>query len=110
VKAKELSQQRRSRVTLIDLLEEGIDLLSHSSLEEWVRWAKEERTSARGGEPSVPIRINAKRAEHIGLLAATIQERAAVPVPIVHLIEEAGRRILAQARQEQDTMPRVVYR
>src|SRR5260370_24320965 len=94
ITAKELSKLRPKRVTIMGLLEEGIDGLVCVPLEEWVRWAKEEREPT--GEESIPIRVDAERAGKIGLLAATIQQQSNVPVMIVDLIEEAGRRLLSE--------------
>lgn len=99
VLAKELSTQQFNRVTIVGLLEEGIDNLLRLPLEEWVRWAKEKRQPMSVGEESIPIRIDAERADKIGLLAATIQQQSHVPTMIVDLTEEAGRRIISQVQQ-----------
>ncbi|MGH2510956.1 MAG: ParA family protein, partial [Ktedonobacteraceae bacterium] len=99
VLAKELSTQQFNRVTIVGLLEEGIDSLLRLPLEEWVRWAKEERKPISVGEESIPIRIDAERANKIGLLAATIQQQSHVPMMIVDLTEEAGRRVISQIKK-----------
>lgn len=95
----DLSTQRQNRLTIVGLLEEGIEDLLNIPLEELIQWAKEGRESINGGE-SIPIRIDADLANKIGFLAATIQEQSNVPMMIVDLTEEAGRRIIRRVVHE----------
>jgi chromosome partitioning protein len=94
VLARRLSIQQSQRVTIVGLLEEGIDELFRTPLNDLVRWAKEKPNLVSFSVESIPIRVDAVRAEKIGLLAATIQEKSHVPVMIVDLTEEVGRRVI----------------
>src|SRR5258708_18547432 len=99
--ARKLSAQRLNRVTIVGLLEEGIDDLFRLPLEELVQWAKEGRRSSSVSEESIPIRIDSERADKIGLLAATIQEQSNVQLIIVDLTEEPEPRIISHFKQEE---------
>lgn len=101
VLARMLSTQQLRRVTIVGLLEEGIDNLFQTPLEDLVRWAKEKQNLVSPGEESISTRIDAARAEKIGLLAATIQEQSHASIMIVDLTEEVGRRVISRFKQEE---------
>lgn len=96
VLARRLSTQQSQRVTIVGLVEEGIDELFRTPLNDLIRWAKEKPNLVSLSVENIPIRIDAARAEKIGLLAATVQEKSHAPVMIVDLTEEVGRRVISR--------------
>lgn len=105
VLARELSTRQKRRVTIAGLLEEGIDELAQTPLDDLMRWAKEKRSLVGLGEESTPIGIDAARAEMIGILAATIQERSQVSMTILDLMEEVGRRSINRFKETSSSIP-----
>jgi len=101
VLAAELSQQRRVRITILSLLEEGIRAVCTQPLEAWVAWAAQDSNTVRIGEASISFRIHAELVRDLGVLAAHVTAQSKVPITKTHLIEEAGRRIIAQIEAEQ---------
>ncbi len=111
--AAQLSRERKVRVTIRSLLEEGARGLFAVPLTEWVQWASEsvgslnaERTNDLLASES--FRIDADLVEDLGVLAAKIALQSKVPVTKIHLLEEAGRRIIAQVEEEQQEMSAVI--
>jgi|SRR6266446_4591359 len=102
--AADLAQKQRRKITIRSLLEEGIRGLFTWSLETWIRWANEGMAPVSVGEPSISFRINADLVRDVGLLAARIEAQSGVPITKIHLMEEAGRRILAHVQEDQAEM------
>ncbi len=102
--AAELAEQREMSIPIASLLEEGIEELFQTSLTDWVTWAREGLASTEVGGLSVSFRIRSDLSKKLGVLAARISKRSNIPITKIHLIEEAGRHIIAQARAEQAEM------
>jgi hypothetical protein len=85
---------------MTSLLEEGIEALFQTEFAAWVAWAKEGQRPRESDETSVPFRIRADLSRKLGVLAAQISRQSNIPITKIHLMEETGRRILAQARAE----------
>ncbi len=99
--AAELAEQREMSITIASLLEEGIEELFQTSLTDWVAWAMGGLASIEVGEPSVSFRIRADLSKKLGVLAAQISKQSNIPITKIHLVEEAGRRIIAHVKAEQ---------
>ncbi len=107
--AAQLSRERKVRVTIRSLLEEGARGLFVVPLAEWVQWASESVASLNAERTNDPLasesfRIDADLVDHLGVLAAQIALQSKVPVTKIHLLEEAGRRIIVQVEEEQQEM------
>jgi hypothetical protein len=107
--AARLSRERKVRVTIRSLLEEGARGLFAIPLTEWIQWASEsvaplseEQTNDLLASES--FRIDADLVEDLGVLAAQIALQSKVPITKIHLLEEAGQRIIAQVEEEQQEM------
>jgi len=98
--AAELARWRDMPMTMVSLLEEGVEGLFQTPLAQWVAWAKEGRASVLVGEPSLSFRIRSDLSKNLGILAAQISKQSAIPITKIHLIEEAGRRIADQVKTE----------
>jgi len=107
--AAQLSRERKVRVTIRSLLEEGARGLFAVPLAEWVQWASESVGSLNAEQTNDPLasesfRIDAELVDNLGVLAAQIALHSKVPVTKIHLLEEAGRRIIVQVEEEQQEM------
>ena len=100
VVAADLSDKRGMKVTITELLEEGIEGLLIISLDDWVQWAKAGVDPVSVGEPSVSFRIRADLSTQLGVLAARITKESKIAITKTHLLEVASRKILAQAKQD----------
>lgn len=100
--AANLSYQQHIRITMRSLLEEGLEDLFRQSLTEWVSWASQSVAQISQAEPSVSFRIQADLVRRLGVLAAEITARSNTPITKVQLLEEAGRRIMAQKQAGQE--------
>jgi hypothetical protein len=98
--AAKRSQQCNTSITMTSLLEEGIEALFQTELAAWVAWTKEDTRERESGETSVPFRIQTDLSRKLGVLAAQISRQSDVPITKIHLTQEAGQRILAQAGTE----------
>ncbi len=92
--AAQLSRERKVRVTI---------------RAEWVQWASESVGSLNAEQTNDPLasesfRIDAELVDNLGVLAAQIALHSKVPVTKIHLLEEAGRRIIVQVEEEQQEM------
>ncbi len=102
----DLSRKRQVRITIRSVLEEGVRELFVVPLSEWVQWASESVASFDALAANDPLesdsfRIDADLIRELGVLAARISLHSKVPITKVHLIEEAGQRIIAQVEAEQ---------
>lgn len=98
--AAELAEEREMPITITNLLEEAVEGLFQTSFAEWVVWAGEGRASVEVGEPSVSFRISTNLSRKLGVLAAQISKQSNIPITKIHLMEEAGRRIVTQIKIE----------
>ncbi len=106
--AADLSRERQVRITMRSLLEEGVRGLFQQPLAQWVHWASQGIAPVSVGETSVSVRIRAELVRDLGVLAAHMTTQSRVPITKVHLLEEAGRRILAQVQEERDELDALV--
>lgn len=111
--AADLSQRRRVRITMRSLLEEGVRELFAVPLSVWVVWASESATAQDALNVDDPLesesfRIDADLVGELGILAAQIALRSKVPITKVHLLEEAGQRIITQVEAEQQEVDAVI--
>ena len=114
LKAKEVSHQpdlSREHVTMVELLEEGIEALLRESPEQWNRWEGESLVggeSEKRAEPSTTVKIRADLAEQLGLLAARLQTQQHIPITVTYLVEQAGRTIITQLEQNQQEQAQIL--
>lgn len=111
--AADLSQRRQVRITMRSLLEEGVRELFAVPLSVWVVWASESATALDALNVDDPLesesfRIDADLVGELGILAAQIALRSKVPITKVHLLEEAGQRIITQVEAEQQEVDAVI--
>src|SRR5260370_34869474 len=82
--AARLSRERKVRITIRSLLEEGARGLFAVPLAEWVQWASESVASLNAEQTNDPLasesfRINADMVEDLGVLPARIARASKVP-------------------------------
>lgn len=111
--AADLSQRRQVRITMRSLLEEGVRELFAVPLSVWVVWASESATALDALNVDDPLesesfRIDADLVGELGILAAQIALHSKVPITKVHLLEEAGQRIITQVEAEQQEVDAVI--
>jgi hypothetical protein len=104
--AASLTRERKVSVTMRSFLEEGAHGLFAVPL---AHWASESVASFNAEQTNDPLasesfRIDADLVEDLGVLTAQIALQSKVPITKIHLLEEAGRRIIAQVEEEQQEM------
>lgn len=110
--AADLSKKREVRITMRSMLEEGVRELFAVPLPTWMQWASQsaanfDALAANDPLESDSFRIDANLVRELGVLAAQISMSSKVPITKVHLLEEAGQRIIAQVEAEQREMDEI---